>query len=152
MCKPAILGIMVTSDGGDILNYLAIKKSHIRCSGRRTNQISHLADVDIQNSSILFKGHNPGWNITAVLNVRIAYSEFYSDEEATVAIGFYTGYLREFGKTNFYTYNAKFRRKQFSTWSNNTRFFKAVKTQGLIKVGNDAFVSQEETVYASGKY
>ena len=152
VCKPAILGIMVTSDGGDILNYLAIKKSHIRCSGRRTNQISHLADVDIQNSSLLFKGHNPGWNITAVLNVRIAYSEFYSDEEATVAIGFYTGYLHEFGKTNFYTYNAKFRRKQFSTWSNNTRFFKAVKTQGLIKVGNDAFVSQEETVYASGKY
>ena len=153
LCKPRFgMGMFVSSDGGDFFNYLAIKGSNLRCGGRWTNQIFHLTDVDIQNSNISFKGHQPGLNITNVLNVRIAYSEFNSDEESAVAIGFNTGIENRIGKTHLLTHQAKFRRKQSSMCSNNTQFFDDIKAQGLIKVGNEAFVTQEETVFASSKY
>ena len=153
-CKSRFgMGMLARSDGGDFFNYLAIKRSHFRCDGGPRNQIFfNLAHLDIQNCSISFKGQQPGLNITSVLNVRIAYSEFYSDEENAVAIGFNTGLENRIGKTNLFTYQAKFRRKQTSTWSNNTQFFDDVKAQGLIQVGNEAFVTQEETVYASSKF
>ena len=153
VCKQATFGtlLFVSSDGGDIFNYLAIKESHLRCSSWWSSRIFHLADVDIQNSSILFKGQKPGFNITSVLNVRIAHSEFYSDEGAAVAIGFNTANINKFGKTNFYTYNAKFKRKESSTLSNSTQFLENVKEQGLIEVGKETLVTQEETVFASSK-
>ena len=154
LCKPTVssIALTMTADVGDVVNYLAIKESHIRCAGVWTNKISHLADVNIQNSRILFKGQKPTLNTFGVLNVRIVYSEFYSDEEAAVAIGFNIEEENKFSKTNFYTYRAKFRRRQFFTWSNNTQFYEDVRAQGLIEVSNKAFVTQGETAFASSKF
>ena len=157
LCKPVVssMALMMTSDGGDggdAVTYLAIKESHIRCTGLLTNQISHLVDVAIQNSRILFKGYKPTLNILGVQNVRIAYSEFYSDDETAVALGFNIGDEYRFSKTKFYTYSVKFRREEFISWSNNTQFFEDTKAQGLIKVRNKASATQAETPFASSKF